>query len=556
MNLNEKRFAQYAAFKSGLSHDLPENKSQQEQLTEIPVSPDPISIEPKHPSLLSFIRSSAEFVKNCLCFTGVWICPFLSFAGLSFHLYRQIYFLLLLFIMMGNASMYSAGKRRFTFADAFNVLSLSENIWKFEEQQQKNPPLQKKLLLKTGGVYFGKKEGKDVGKNISADGHVIVFGGSGSGKSSCIAIPSLNTYHGGVFCIDIKDGGELRQKSTPSFHPVIHILQPGNKDSMGYDPYLFVNKHNPEAGIKEIAYALIPTNVKNPADFWTMNEQRYLMAALYFCYASGQTFIESCRTIYALSEKELLEKIRKSDCRFAREGMSDFYNMAEETLSGIVAGVGNAITTFVTDKDILDIFSKSTVITPQHLLMGQRIFVCIPEHKLDVYKEVLQLIISQFLRWFEQLPVDKTQPVLFVLDEFARLGRYDRLINGLATLRSKKVTIMILTQSVSQLDSIYGSENRKVMIDNCAYRIILNASDADSQTYFSKIVGTYNVHQRSYTRGKNNSCSISIQNLPIIKPEDFTTLHEIILLSPYGLQRIKKHPYYKFYDKSKAKFFH
>ena len=115
---------------------------------------------------------------------------------------------------------------------------------------------------------------------------------------------------------------------------------------------------------------------------------------------------------------------------------------------------------------------------------------------------------------------------------------------------------MILTQSVSQLDSIYGSENRKVMIDNCAYKIILNASDADSQTYFSKIVGTYNVHQRSYTRGKNSSCSISIQNLPIIKPEDFTTLHEIILLSPYGLQRIKKHPYYKFYDKSKAKFFH
>ncbi len=74
----------------------------------------------------------------------------------------------------------------------------------------------------------------------------------------------------------------------------------------------------------------------------------------------------------------------------------------------------------------------------------------------------------------------ETAPVLFLLDEFSRLGRYDKLINGLATLRSKKVTIMLLTQSISQLDALYGSDNRKVMVDNCSYKVILNASDADS----------------------------------------------------------------------------
>ena len=219
--------------------------------------------------------------------------------------------------------------------------------------------------------------------------------------------------------------------------------------------------------------------------------------------------------------------------------------MSEETLGGIVGGVGNAITTFVTDKDILEVLTKKHCITPDMLLQGNRIFVCIPEHKLDVYKELLQLIISQFLRWFEQLKDEETTPVLFVLDEFARLGRYDRLINGLATLRSKKVTIMILTQSISQLDALYGGDNRKVMVDNCAYKVILNASDADSQEYFSRIVGKYTSHKRSYTRGKQSSYSISEQELPIIKPEAFTTLDEVILLSPYGLQRIKKNPYYK-----------
>lgn len=132
-----------------------------------------------------------------------------------------------------------------------------------------------------------------------------------------------------------------------------------------------------------------------------------------------------------------------------------------------------------------------------------------------------------------------------MLDEFARLGRYDKLTNGLATLRSKKVTIMILTQSVSQLDMIYGSDTRKVMTDNCSYKVILNASDADSQQYFSKLAGTYVKYQRSYTRGRNSSYSISEHELPIVRPEELATLKKELVITPYGVQWVEKRPYYR-----------
>lgn len=243
--------------------------------------------------------------------------------------------------------------------------------------------------------------------------------------------------------------------------------------------------------------------------------------------------------------EELLTKIKERDCRFAKEGMSDYYSMADETRGGIVAGVSNAISTFVTDRDILEVLTKSEKITPDLLLKGERIFICIPEHKLDVYRELLQLIISQFLRYFEQLKDHETRPILMMLDEFARLGRYDKLTNGLATLRSKKVTIMILTQSVSQLDMIYGSDTRKVMTDNCSYKVILNASDADSQQYFSNLAGTYVKYQRSYTRGQNSSYSISEHELPIVRPEELATLKKELVITPYGVQWVEKRPYYR-----------
>ncbi len=533
MSLNGERLKQFTEYKS--SFQISDFQSPVQKTSSPPMN----NVKPPKRMNLSLLH----YCKILICFTGVWMIPLFHFSGLIIQNYWMIYVAAITAISFGNLNLFLIGKRDFGLWDTFTILSLTNTIWKYEEERQKNPPLAKQLHLADSGIYFGRKDGADVGKNIKTDGHIIVFGGSGSGKSSCIAIPTLNRYDCGVLAIDVKDGGELERKSIAN--GISHTFRPGDVNSIGYDPFWFLDAAKPENGIKEIVYALIPTDTKNPTDFWIMNEQRFLLAALYFCYDMEQSFIESCRTIYALTTKELLDRIAKSDCKFAKDGMSDFFGMAEETLGGIVGGVGNAISTFVTDRDILTVLSKKSIMTPELLLNGERLFICIPEHKLDVYRELLQLIITQFLRYFEQLTDVQTKPVLFMLDEFARLGRYDKLVNGLATLRSKQVTIMILTQSISQLDAIYGKDNRKVMTDNCAYKVILNASDADSQQYFSKLAGTYTKHQKSYTKGRSSSYSISEHEVPIIKPEQFATLKQALLISPFGIQWIEKCPYYK-----------
>ena len=64
-------------------------------------------------------------------------------------------------------------------------------------------------MSKVHGFIFGKMGGKYVTKKEDKDGHILVVGGAGSGKTSCIAIPSLLAWREPVFCIDIK--GELHQ---------------------------------------------------------------------------------------------------------------------------------------------------------------------------------------------------------------------------------------------------------------------------------------------------------------------------------------------------------
>ena len=68
------------------------------------------------------------------------------------------------------------------------------------------------------GVVFGKQEKAYIAKPEELDGHVLVVGGVGSGKSSCVAIPTLKAWNQRIFAIDIK--GELYEKQSPEYKSV------------------------------------------------------------------------------------------------------------------------------------------------------------------------------------------------------------------------------------------------------------------------------------------------------------------------------------------------
>ena len=107
-------------------------------------------------------------------------------------------------------------------------------------------------------------------------------------------------------------------------------------------------------------------------------------------------------------------------------------------------------------------------------------------------------------------------------------------------------------QSLAQLDAIYGHDERKVISDTCGYKAILGATDADTQEYFSRLVGTYDKIRTS--NSKNYAPYVGLptgkgtHTMPeekrIIKPEEFASLGDIVLLTPFGFYGVEKVPYY------------
>lgn len=420
------------------------------------------------------------------------------------------------------------------------------------EKKHTDPAVPAQLLVAAPqGVIFGKRYGKYVRKADTVDGHILVVGGAGSGKSSCLAIPSLIAWQQRIFAVDIK--GELSKK-TGSRRPTQRVFNPLSDSSPGYNPYYLLKRsRNPAQDAKEIAFAIVakPENIKET--FWIDGARNLLTGAILHYFTAGYSFIETIESVQGTPVQSLIGEIHSGTNAAAKMYVNQLVDMDIKTLSGVYAELSNHIMLFATDLDIRDCLSKSDNITPEDLENGKDIYLNIPEDKIEQWKPLLTLIVNQFMKHFERRPNEGETPVLFLLDEFPRLGKVETAISGLATLRSKKITIALFVQSLAQLDAIYGSDNRKVIADNCQYKAILNATDAETQDYFSRLVGTYdkkkkskNANYEQYTgMGKGTGASKTTEEKRIIKPEEFATLKDIVLLSPMGFFRVQKAPYYK-----------
>ena len=421
------------------------------------------------------------------------------------------------------------------------------------------PTVNKKMIYKKPvGIVFGRWKRKYVCKDISIDGHCFLIGGSGSGKSSCLVIPTLLSNSDVTkFVLDIK--GELSFKSVKFGSDKLLIFNPQNRSTYGYEPfYLLTEKSNAQQileTMQTIAFSLIqiPATIKDP--FWKNSARNLLTGLLIFFYKMNRAgFIDVIDDILSRPIEESIKAVMEnanpnsSEYRY----INQFSGMAEETLGGIVAEMNNHLVIFANDNDIRFAFRDNALkINPQMLESAFSIYLSIREEKLSSYYDVLQLIINQTLSELEKRPED-AEPIIFCIDELPRIlsaGKIDRLLDGARTLRSRRVTLFLITQSTEALMSALTENEVADLISNCPYVVVLSASSSKTQRMVCEWCGKFKAKKRQWNEdGKRRRLSISYEDKPIVTPDELMTLQntgEAILISPYGYSRIQKTPYYK-----------
>lgn len=411
------------------------------------------------------------------------------------------------------------------------------------------------------GLYLGleAKYGKGyyVGKKSENDGNALIIGTNGSGKSYICAKSTIETWHEPFVALDCKGELSSHYDSLQCKGKVIRkyiIFDPINR-GVHYNPFAILKKDDVyfKENVEEIAYAIIPELLSDPNKYWWDMARSLLKAVIIYGFSIGLDFIETMTIAVSFSVSELCKKINQSNFEKAKWYIKDFAQLKKEQLAAIGTDMKQHIMVFATDPCIQAALSNNgseSTFSWEDISASAdapNVFLRLSQDRLEQWGGMIRLMITQLIHTLERRP-DKqdpqghnTKPILLLLDEFPMLGKIKAITNALTTLRSKKVTFCLMIQSIAQLDAVYGSDVRRVIVDNCQYKIILNITEPDSQEYFSKLIGTVPTGRKSISQGYDPYSNYTtfgkqIQEFrePLIFPHEFATNRDIWLHTPYG----------------------
>ena len=427
------------------------------------------------------------------------------------------------------------------------------------------PKVPKKYLNKEPeGVILGTYKNQYVRIPTQEIYHYCVIGGSRSGKTSTVLLDTLlanfATKKNDFLTYAIAIKGELHIKSSYSHSPDIMVVNPTDQTTAGWDVYYRL-RDNPSDDLiievmQEVASALIISTSKSDS-FFVNNAQDMFVGMLLYFYQQGENFIDSVNKILESEIKSLIGEIIKSsepsDLHY--KYLAKFDGKDAESVEDCMVELTTNLSVFGSKSDIKYCFRDNPIkASPFTFKENKSVFLAIPEHMLESYKAILRLCTVQTLKEMERRPDAsgkevKNKPMIILIDEFARLGRMEGIFNALATLASKKISVILAFQSLAQCEVIYSKEETRVLMDNCRVKVICEVSDPQSAKAVQDWCGKYREKKETLSAGKNRHKTYTYEDKDIVQPNDLITLvnqeEVILIISGVGYLRPKKCYYFK-----------
>lgn len=147
--------------------------------------------------------------------------------------------------------------------------------------------------------------------------------------------------------------------------------------------------------------------------------------------------------------------------------------------------------------------------------------------------------------------------LLVILDEFTAVGRIPILLTSIAFVPGYNVRTLMIIQTPSQLDEVYGQNGKKIMLKTLGARIVFAPNDIEDARNISEELGYTTVKSRSRNipgigggRNRSPSTNISDQKRALMLPQEIKEMptdRELVFVE--NLLPIKCHKIKYFEDK-------
>lgn len=428
-----------------------------------------------------------------------------------------------------------------------------------KKKQHKPTGIQLVEPNKAKGVIFGFKGRKLCISRPEDIFHCLCTGGTGSGKTSSILIPTLQSIDDASttsFTIDIS--GDI-YSNCPDM-PDKLVFKPESEETILFNIFCHIDdlasKEAQYEALEQIAFLLMPEkeNMQDSALFFLTEGRKILTASLIAFYDSGLDFVEICRKIMASGWKNLFQEIDLTGNQLAIMYISGFRSTSEQNTAGAKQAVDSALKLFATNHNISSSIGrpvKEKISFSPKDIETSNIFFVLSEDKLELYRPLSNLLVSLMMQYIMQrTTTTESSHILISLDEFASLGINEELIlAALRRFRKRKCRLLLLTQSLVDFTLLYGSEVTKAILANINLKILLgNLNEAESRRYFAELLGMIEQEKRSVSKNaKSTTRNISAEKAYIIEPTDMDKQGKdtVILIGVDGFMKLKKNYYFQ-----------
>ncbi|XUY29670.1 type IV secretory system conjugative DNA transfer family protein [Agrobacterium sp. rho-8.1] len=379
-----------------------------------------------------------------------------------------------------------------------------------------------KLSAPETGLLIGRDPMTNTLLRYAGPAHLLTMAPTRTGKGVGTIIPNLLTAQRSVICIDPKgENAKITLRARQRFGPV-HILDPfavTGRRSSALNPLDMLDPAGSDLSedANTLADALVFDEPGMSGDAHWNEEAKALIAGLILnivvVEAPDRRHLGTLRDHLTLAPERFVTLLKKMQDTDGADGLiaraaNRHLGKSDREATGVLSAAQR-------HTHFLDSARMSAVLKRSDFRFGDlknhiaTVFLVLPPDRLSTYSRWLRLLITQSLTDMARSSSElsqSSQPVLYLLDEFAALGHLDPVARAMGLMAGYGVQLWPILQDVHQLRALYG-KRAGTFFSNAAVLQLFGVNDIETAELIARTIGKTDTRYttQSWSEGKTSS---------------------------------------------------
>jgi len=399
-------------------------------------------------------------------------------------------------------------------------------------------PAETRPLTQRAGLLIGRDLKSGRALRYAGPAHLLTIAPTRTGKGVGTIIPNLLTYPGPVVCIDPKgENARVTARRRARFGPV-HVLDPFGVTGLpsgAFNPLDRIEPHGMDFAddTMTLADALVFDPPGEGGDAHWNEEAKALINGLLMhtviAGSAGSASLATLRealTLPPAAFADLLATMQAEGGLVARAA-NRHLGKSDREASGVLSAAQRH-THFLDSPRMTTVLGQSDFAFADMKRASVTLYLVLPPDRIASYARWLRLMVAQALTDLARAPSQPTSPILFLLDEFAALGRLDPVERAMGLMAGYGIQLWPILQDVHQLRALYD-RRAGTFLSNAGVLQVFGVNDHDSAEMVSDLLGEGTVVFQTMSRAlyaKATGMSYASQHVgrSLLTPDEVRTL--------------------------------